>query len=181
MCTPKKKSCAPPVVVASTWSQVQTPCSQINKIPSQDAEMTNEDLLQYLDKAEASPSNVQNCNQENNEGEVNPENNGQIKSDGNDVGNEDASLNDDKSNGQAKTNEGVNSCPGNKVKHKVNEGQVIKENNGQIAHNGNDVGNKGSSVNDDKNNGDAKLNEGVNTCLKNKNECKVKIKIFADN
>ena len=30
-------------------------------------------------------------------------------------------------NGQAKTNEGVNTCPRNKVEHKVNEGQVIKE------------------------------------------------------
>ena len=114
------------MVVASTSSQVQTPHSQINKISSQDAEMTNEYLLQYLDKAEASPSNVQNYNQENNEGEVNPENNGQIISDGNDVANEDASINDNKSIGQAKTNEGVNCCPGNKVEHKVNEGQVIK-------------------------------------------------------
>ena len=127
-CTPKKKYCAPPVVVASTSSQVHAPHSQINMIPSQDAEMTDEDLLQYLHKAEASPSNVQNYNQENNEGDVNPENNGQIKSDGNDVGIEEASLNDDKSNGQPKTNEGVNSCPGNKVEHEVNEGQVIKEN-----------------------------------------------------
>ena len=68
MCTPKKKYCAPPVVAASTSSQVQKPCSQINKIASQDAEMTDEDLLQYLDKDEASPSNVQNYNQENNKG-----------------------------------------------------------------------------------------------------------------
>ena len=166
------------MVVASTSLQVQTPHSQINKIPSQYAEMTDEDLLQYLDKDEASPSNVQNYNQEINKGEVNPENNGQIKSDGNDVGSEDASVNDDKSNGQAKTNEGVNTCPGNKVEHKVNEGQVIEENNGQIKHNGNDVGNEGSSVNDDRNNGDAKPNEGVNTHLKNKSECKVKRKIF---
>ena len=81
------------MVVGSTSLPVQTPCSQINKIPSQDAEMTDEDLLQYFDKDEASPSNVQNYNQENNEGEVNPENNGQIKSDGSDVGNEDASVN----------------------------------------------------------------------------------------
>ena len=181
MYTPKKKYCAPPVVVASTSSQVQTPHSQINKIPSQDAEMTNENLLQYLDKAETSLSNVQNYNQENKEREVSPENNGQLKSDGNDVANEDAGLNDDKSNGQAKTNECVNSCPGNKVKHKVNEGQVINENNGQIEHNGSDVGNEGSSVNDVKNNGDAKLNQGVKTYLKNKNECKVKRKIFTDN
>ena len=142
----KEKYCAPHVVVASTSLQVQTPCSQINKIPSQDAEMTNEDLLQYLDKDEASPSNVQNYNQENNEGEANPENNGQIKSDGNDVGNEDGSVNDDKSNGQAKTNEGVNTCPRNKVEHKVNEGQIIKENNGQIKHNVNNVSNEGSML-----------------------------------
>ena len=156
MCTPKKKYCAPPLVVVSTSPQVQTSHSQINKIPSQDAEMTGEDLLQYLDKDETSPSNVQNYNQENNEREVNSENNGQIKSDGNDVGNEDASVNDDKSDGLAKNNEGVNTCPGNKVEHKVKEGQVIIESNGQIKHNDNDVGNEGSSVNDDKNNGDAK-------------------------
>ena len=45
-------------------------------------------------------------------------------------------------------------------------GRLLKKINGQIEHNGNDVGNKGPSVNDDKNNGDAKPNEGVNTCLK---------------
>ena len=134
------------MVVASTSLQVQTPHSQINKVPSQDIEMTDGDLLHYLHKVEASPLNVQNYNKENNEGEVNPENNGQIKSNGNNICIEDTSVNDDKSNGQAKTDEGVNTCPGNKVEHKINEGQVIKENNGQIEHNGNDVGNEGSGV-----------------------------------
>ena len=52
------------------------------------------------------------------------------------------------------------------MEHKVNEGQVIKENNGQLKYNGIDVGNKDSCVIDDKKNGDARSNEGVNTRLK---------------